>query len=84
MQNSRWTFSKYTHIDISHIDPHTHTFHNLAVESRLEIAFTGRPKGYKVPNCTIYKYEHSEGLAVVFEIETRIITRFIPHIVSLI
>jgi hypothetical protein len=71
-------FSKCTHIDISHIESHIHKFRNLAVESRLEIAFAGRPKGYKVPNCTIYKCEHSEGLAVVFEKETRLITWFIP------
>jgi hypothetical protein len=55
-------FSKYTSIDVSHIDLHTHKFRNLAVESRLEIAFVGRPKGYKVPNRTVYNYEHSEGL----------------------
>jgi hypothetical protein len=71
-------FSKHTSIDISHIEPHTHKFRNLAVESQLEIAFVGRPRGYKVPNRTIHKYEHSEGLSVVFEIETRLITRFIP------
>jgi hypothetical protein len=44
----------------------------------LEIAFAGKPKGYKVPNRTVYKYEHSEGVSVVFEIETRLIARFIP------
>jgi hypothetical protein len=32
-------FSKYTDIDVSNIEPHTHKFSNLAVESRLEIAF---------------------------------------------
>jgi hypothetical protein len=26
----------------------------------------------------VYKYEHSEGLAVVFEVETRLIKRYIP------
>jgi hypothetical protein len=71
-------FSNYTHTDISHIEPHIHKFRNLTVESRLEIAFAGRPRGYKVPNSTIYKYAHSEGLAVVFEIETRLITRYVP------
>jgi len=30
------------------------------------------------PNYKIYKYEHSEGVAVVFEVETRLIKRCIP------
>ena len=51
---------------------------NLVVDSRLEIAFAGRPKGFKVPNCKIYKYKHLEGLEVVFEVETRLIKRYIP------
>jgi hypothetical protein len=73
-------FSIHTHIDISHIEPHIHKFRNLTVESRLEIAFAGGPRGYKVPNSTIYKYAYSEGLAVVFEIKTRLITRYVtPH-----
>jgi hypothetical protein len=71
-------FSNYTRIDISRIEPHIHKFCNLTVESRLEIAFAGRPRGYKVPNSTIYKYAHSEGVAVVFEIETRLITWYVP------
>jgi hypothetical protein len=46
----------------------------------LEIAFAGRRRNFKVPNYKIYKYEHSEGLAVVFEVETRLIKRYIsPH-----
>jgi len=44
----------------------------------LEIDFVGRPKKFKVPNYKIYKYEHLEGLAVVFEAETRLIQRYIP------
>jgi hypothetical protein len=48
------------------------------VESRLEIALAVRPRGFRVPNYKIYKYEHSEGLAVVFEVETRLIKRYIP------
>jgi hypothetical protein len=71
-------FSKHTRIDISKIEPHTHKFSNLTVESRLEIAFAGRPKGFKIPSCNIYMYEHSERLAVVFEVGTRLIKRYIP------
>jgi hypothetical protein len=71
-------FQKYTNIDVSNIEPHDNKFYNLVAESRLEIAFAGRPKGYKVPNLKIYEYEHSEGLSVVFEVETRLIKRYIP------
>jgi hypothetical protein len=71
-------FSKYTDIDVSNFEPHTHKFSNLAVESRLEIAFAGRPRGYKVPNCKLYMYEYAEVLSVVYDIETRLITRYIP------
>jgi hypothetical protein len=71
-------FSEHTRIDVSYIEPHNHKLCNLTVESRLEIAFAGRPRGFRVPNYKIYKYEHSEGLAVVFEVETRLIKRYIP------
>lgn len=71
-------FKDHTRIDVSYIEPYDYKFRNLAVESRLEIAFAGRPKGFKVPNYKIYKYEHLEGLSVVFEVETRLIKRYIP------
>jgi len=71
-------FQTHTQIDTKHIDPHNHKFGNLKVESRLEIAFVGKPKRLKVPNHQLYKYELSEGLAVVFEVETRLIKRYIP------
>jgi len=48
-------FKKYTSTDVSHNEAHNHKFRNLIAESRLEIAFAGRPKGYKVPNQKIYK-----------------------------
>jgi hypothetical protein len=31
-----------------------------------------------MPNYKVYRYEHAEGLAVVFEVETRLIKRYIP------
>jgi hypothetical protein len=71
-------FKKYTRIDVNYLEPHVHKFHNLNVDSRLEIAFVGKRKGYKVPNYNIYKYEHSEGLSIAFEVETRLIKRYIP------
>jgi len=71
-------FSEHTQIDIGHIELHNYKFRNLAVESRLEIAFAGRPKRYKVPNFKIFKYDYSEVLSVAFEVETRLIKRYIP------
>ena len=71
-------FQTHTRIDTKYIDPHNHMFSNLTVESRLEIVFVGNPRGLKVPNHQLYKYELSEGLAVVFEVETRLIKRYIP------
>ena len=71
-------FRTYTQIDVCNIETHDYKFRNLVAESRLQIDFAGRPRGYKVPILKIYKYEHSEGLAVVFEVETRLIKRHIP------
>jgi hypothetical protein len=70
-------FSEHTQIDVRLIEPYNNKFLNL-VDFRLEIAFAGRPKGFKAPNCKIYKYEHLEGLEVVFEVETRLIKGYIP------
>jgi len=64
------------HTEHTHIELHNHKFRNLVVELRLEMAFVGRPGKFKVPNYKIYKYEHSEGLSVVFEVETRPIKRY--------
>jgi len=44
----------------------------------LEIAFAGKPRRYKVHNCNLFKFGHSEGLTIVFEVETRLIKRYIP------
>jgi len=61
-------FTKYTRMDLREIEPHNHNFRNLIASSRLEIAFEGRPKGHKIPNYKIYKYEHLKGPVVIFEI----------------
>ena len=71
-------FLEHTQIDVGNLEPHNYKFRNLVVESRLEIAFVGRPRKFKVPNYKIYKYEHLESLAVVFEVETCLIQRYIP------
>ena len=77
-RNSRSLLIEHTRIDVSYIEPHNHKFRNLVVYSLLGIAFAGRKQGFRVPNYKIYKYEHSEGLAVVFEVETRRIKQYIP------
>ena len=52
--NSRPILAEHTHIDVSHIETHDRKFLNLTVDSRLEIAFAGRPKGFNVPNFKFY------------------------------
>jgi len=71
-------FKEHTDNDISYIEPHNRKCCNLAVESRLEIAFAGKPRRYKVHNCNLFKFDHSEGLTIAFEVETRLIKRYIP------
>jgi len=43
----------------------------------LEFAFAGKSRKYKVPNCNLFKFEHSEALTIVFEVETRLIKQYI-------
>jgi len=71
-------FTEHTQIDTSYIESYNYKFRNLTVESRLETAFAGKPKNFRVPNYKTYKYKHSEGLSVLFEVETRLIKRYIP------
>jgi len=71
-------FQEHTGIDNRPLELYNYKFCNLVAESRLEIALVGRPKKFKVPSYKTYKYEHLEGLAVVFEVETRLIQRYIP------
>ena len=70
-------FKEHSDIDISYIEPHNRKFCNLAVESLLEFAFAGKSRKYKVPNCNLFKFEHSEALTIVFEVETRLIKQYI-------
>lgn len=59
------------------IEPHTSKFRSLIASSLLEIAFEGKPKGYRTPNYKVYKYEHSQELVVFFEVEIRHVRRYI-------
>ena len=59
------------------IEPHTSNFRNLIAGSLLEIAFEENPKGYRTPNYNVYKYEHTQDLFVLFEVEVRPVRRYI-------
>jgi hypothetical protein len=52
-----------------------HNFLNLEFDSRLEIAFEGKPRGFEAPSYKVFTNETS-GM-VIFDIETRVIERFI-------
>lgn len=71
-------FKKYTHRDLSQIEPYTHKLRNLIASSWLETVFEGRPKGYNTPKYNVYKYEHSQGLTVLFQVEVRLVKQYVP------
>jgi hypothetical protein len=51
-------------------------FQRLEVDSRLEIAFEGKPKGFVVPSYRVYNHRSQYGL-VIFQLETRVVSRYI-------
>lgn len=69
-------FHKYTKISPERIDEHAPKFQQLGVDSRLEIAFEGTPKGFQAPSYKVFTNENSNGM-VVFDVETRIVQRYI-------
>jgi hypothetical protein len=69
-------FRKYTKIDPGQVDEHVCKFKNLEVDSRLEIAFRGTPKGFQAPSYKVFTNENPRG-TVVFDVETRIVQRYI-------
>jgi hypothetical protein len=68
---------KYTKLIPVLVGEHAHKFLRLAVDSRLEITVVGQPIGFQAPSYKVYKYELSEGMIVIFEVEVRIIRRLI-------
>jgi hypothetical protein len=48
----------------------------LEVDSRLEIAFKGKPKGFQVPSYKVFTNDNPNG-RVDFDVETRIVQRYI-------
>jgi hypothetical protein len=61
------------------VGEHAHKFLRLAVNSRMEITFVGKPHGFQAPSHKVYRYELSEGLCVVFEVGLRVIRRFMAR-----
>jgi hypothetical protein len=59
------------------VGEHAHKCLRLAADCRLKIIFVGKPSGFQAPSYKVYRYEVSEGLHVIFEVEVRIIRRFI-------
>jgi hypothetical protein len=51
-------------------------FENLEIDSRLEIVFEGKPRGFEAPSYKVFTNETSSG-TVIFDVETRVIERFI-------
>jgi hypothetical protein len=70
------SFVKYTKISPDRIDEHAHKFKHLEVDSRLELAFEGTPKGFQAPSYKIFTNENPNG-TVVFDVETSIVQTYI-------
>jgi len=69
--------SKHTAIDIGKVTELSDRFRNLEVDSRLEITFKGKPKGFAAPSQSVFTHQSEYGL-VIFEVETRVTARYIP------
>ena len=68
---------EHTEIDIGKVSDLSDRFRNLEVDSRLEIAFKGKPKGFAAPSQSVFTHQSEYGL-VIFEVETRVTSRYIP------
>ena len=71
-------FRNHTRVNPEIVESHASNFIGLKAGSKLEIAFEGHPRRYKAPNYKVYKYQRAEGLVAFFEVEVRIVQRFIP------
>jgi hypothetical protein len=68
---------EHTKIDIGKVSDLSDSFRNLEIDSRLEIVFKGKPKGFAAPSHAVFTHNSEYGL-VIFEVETRITARYIP------
>jgi hypothetical protein len=69
--------TEHTTIDASKVTELSDRFRNLEVDSRLEIAFKGKPNGLEAPSHSVFTHQSEYGL-VIFEVETRVTSRYIP------
>ena len=68
---------EHTEIDIGKVTELSDMFRNLEVDSRLDIAFKGKPKGSAASSQSVFTHQSEYGL-VIFEVETRVTSRYIP------
>ena len=68
---------KYTKVNPDKVLELSDRFRYLEVDSRLEIAFEGKPKKFAVPSYSVYNHQSEDGI-VIFELETRVTARYIP------
>lgn len=69
-------FADHTSIDESELEIHFNKFKHLQVDSKIEIAFEGKPRNFKVPNYTVYTHTDRSHF-IIFDLETRLIERYI-------
>jgi len=72
-------FKKHTSINPSKVLELSDRFQNLEIDSRLEIGFEGKPRGFEVPSFAVYNHQSEHGI-VIFEVETRV-TDFLNYYV---
>jgi hypothetical protein len=65
-----------TKVDHENVLELSDRYHNLEIDSRLEIAFEGTSKGFAVPSYSVYNHLSMAGI-VIFELETRVTARYI-------
>jgi hypothetical protein len=70
-------FVEHTKVDIDKVSELSDRFRNLEIDSRLEIVFKGKTKGFEVPSHSVFTHQSEYGL-VIFELETRVTSRYIP------
>ena len=79
-------FIEHTKVDINKVKELSDRFRNLEVDSRLEIVFKGKPKGFDVSSHAVFTHQSEYGL-VIFEVETRVTSRytgFVPKVMKYI
>ena len=73
---------KYTKVNPEKVLDLSDRFRHLEVDSRLEIAFEGKPKKFVVPSYSVYNHQSEDGI-VIFELETRVTARYMDRTVRI-